>query len=189
MWKECNVVMLATNEKAKVGQICVNDIQAFVWTKEHEKQDVINALIEYKSTKPQHLYIFLDEKIGKGDWFLSDERDRKDQNNGKPIWKIEQCEKVVNDWIFAKGRPHEGLNPDWCKKIISTTNKSIQALKFRNSKLEAFSKILNGVKSQIPQSFIEHYITEYNKGNIINKVIVEYNDEPTTDGDWKNIHL
>lgn len=30
---------------------------------------------------------------------------------------------------------------------------------------------------QIPQSFIEYFISEYNKGNIINEVMVEYEEE------------
>ena len=38
----------------------------------------------------------------------------------------------------------------------------------------------------ISQSFIEHFITEYNKGNVISKVMVEYEDEILQAGTGKS---
>lgn len=43
------------------------------------------------------------------------------------------------------------------KKIIATTENSLKL-------------------PQLPQQFIEHYISEYNKGNIVNKVKVEWEE-------------
>jgi hypothetical protein len=62
-------------------------------------------------------------------------------------------------------------NVIYCKKIIATNDESIVA-KFGNDG-EIYGKMKNGLP-QIPQSFIQQFIIEYNKGNIITKVMVEY---------------
>lgn len=113
----------------------------------------------------QHLYIINDDIIKVNDWYLATD-------------KIEHCssKEEANDLTSN------------CKKIIATTNKSLQIksnhlVKDRYALLESLP--------QIPQSFIEQYITEYNKGNIINEVLVEY-IQLNTDyrSDWKEkFHL
>lgn len=67
-FKRVKVVMLATEEKAVENQICINSIQMFMWTKQHDL--VAHTLVEYKETKRQHLYFLLDlgVEIKRGDW-------------------------------------------------------------------------------------------------------------------------
>ena len=54
-----------------------------------------------------------------------------------------------------------------CKKIIATTDKSLTI---------NITRILGVTRElpQISQSFIEYFVSKYNKGNIITKVMVEY---------------
>lgn len=99
----------------------------------------------------QHLYIINDDIIKVNDWYLATD-------------KIEQC--------FSKEEANDLTSN--CKKIIATTNKSLQIksnhlVKDRYALLESLP--------QIPQSFIEQYITEYNQGKIISDVLVEYDEE------------
>lgn len=69
--KKCRPVLLDTDELPKIGDICKNAIQLFIWTEEHIKQDVINTLVEYRNTKVQHLYLISldDDNIEVGDKF------------------------------------------------------------------------------------------------------------------------
>ena len=105
-------------------------------------------------------------------------------NPNNDIYSVKQHLYIINDDVIKEGEIcfHSNINeicvadefmvenPD-CKKVIATTDKSLVAL-FGNDE-EGYRKQKEGLP-QIPQSFIEQYITEYNKGNIINEVLVEY---------------
>ena len=67
MFKRKRIVMLPTEEKAIIGQICINSMQMFMWTQMHINQDVTNTLNEYKRINTQHLYILSDEEVEEGD--------------------------------------------------------------------------------------------------------------------------
>jgi hypothetical protein len=61
------------------------------------------------------------------------------------------------------------------KKIIATTDRDLdeQVMYYPDG------TVIGGINSykqipQIPQQFIEHYIEQYNNGNVIDKVLVEY---------------
>ena len=95
----------------------------------------------------QHLYIISDDKIKGGDWF----------------YNIHS--KIVGRAAFNFGKD------ELAKKIIATTDNSL-----------GFSfKVNHGVSTttaftplpQPPQQFIQKYIEEYNKGNVITDVLVE----------------
>jgi len=127
----------------------------------NEKAQIIqkeNNLLEYYKCS-QRLYR---EYEGRNLYFLSDEEIKE------------------GDWVFHKASneviqyPKGGFPNSHSKKIIATTDKSIQALKFQGTPLEDFSKIIKGIKAQPSESFIEYYVSEYNKGNIITEVMVEY---------------
>lgn len=94
----------------------------------------------------QHLYFFSDEEIKEGDWYISAMKSIISQHNG--------TEKLPDGW----------------KKIIATTDKSL--------KVPIDKAYMNfGETESLPHtsdSFIEKYIEEYNKGNIITEVMVEY---------------
>lgn len=156
-FKRAQVIMLPT-DKIDLNTICLNKVTGlFLCTKQHLIQNVFNTLIEYKSAIPQHLYIISDDEIKQGDYFLADNRISQSSNNGIPNWVLCKCIKVKNTWIYCDEIPGEGHNGDWCKKIIATTDSSLNL-------------------PQPSQQFIEKYIESYNKDEIITNVLVEYDN-------------
>jgi len=99
----------------------------------------------------QHLYILSDEEIKVGDWFYADEY-------SKPEQAKHFDGKLVNGFVV-----------EFCKKIIATTDSSL-----RIGKLEVGGKIEH--LPQISQSFIEIFVEEYNKDNVITEVMIEYKE-------------
>ena len=99
----------------------------------------------------QHLYILSDDEIKEGDWILT--------SANKVVIALNIHEKLPND----------------AKKVIATTDSSLRILKSH-----AIHEVGDVIKVPlIPQSFIEKYVSEYNKGNKIEEVMVEYEDELT----------
>ena len=97
-----------------------------------------------------HLYITDDSKIKEGDYFLS-------LFNSYTLYNIE-------------GGYEEYPDTSGCNKIIATTNT------LRLITKDEFGGIDNQHLPKIPKQFIEHYISEYNKGNKIEKVLVRFSD-------------
>ena len=98
----------------------------------------------------QHLYITSDEEINEGDWCYNSKR--KSIELGKYMIG-------TNEFIF-------------CKKIIATTDTSLKVIKLSN--LGENWKDISLPKPS--QEFIQYFIEEYNKGNIITDVLVEYEE-------------
>lgn len=100
-----------------------------------------------------NLYILSDDEIKEGDWY---------ENNGVIFRADDKFDKGNN--------PNQNKNN---KKIIATTDSSLK-IEFKDGRM-------NGVQTkclpQISQQFIKHYISEYNKGNQIKDVMVEYEEE------------
>ena len=170
-YQEAEIVMLVT----KYGKITLYDYDNL--------KTLSLAQGNHKGTEntiiPQHLYIVSNEEIKEGDWFLEDDRDNVSQNDGIPNWVLRQCAHIRNSWIFYNINEDIGCNPDWSKKIIATTNNYLK-LKVvdRNTCKPIDSGIMYKYKNiHLPQpsdSFIKKYIEEYNKGNVITNVLVEY---------------
>ena len=99
---------------------------------------------------PQHLYIILDDEIKENNYCLNLETNT--------VFKMHK-----------HGLPTSNRN----KKIIATTDTSL--LKLRTDVPEYWSDPL----PQPSQQFIEKYIEEYNKGNVITDVLVEYEQDYT----------
>ena len=104
---------------------------------------------------PQHLYILSDDKIKEGEWYLN-----------VPTNKIEQATSSIS----------KKYCPFPYSKIIASTDSS---LKLNNPNHGGYNMPLQtGIFPRIfpfvPQSFIDKYISEYNKGNKIEEVMVEY---------------
>lgn len=103
-----------------------------------------------------HLYILSDDEIKEGDWFVC--ATHRDIEGNITYKQIEKCTKRIikeeievdiletEDWAYS---------PKRSKKIIATTDKNLNL-------------------PQPSQSFIKKYISEYNKGNIIEEVMVTY---------------
>lgn len=150
MKKQCNVVMLPTEKESNIV-IYRGETESFLSYYEEGRR-----VSPTKEFAQQHLYILSDDEIKNNDFILY-------CLDKEPIQYKENCmEQSIK------------LQEYGYKKIIASTDKSIQALKFEGSKLEAFSKILVGVKANISESFVQKYIFSYNKGERIDKVMVEY---------------
>ena len=94
-----------------------------------------------------NLYIISNDKIKVGDWVINkwNEVHQITKNDGKEYIKT-------------------------CKKIIATTDIKLGTCEYSDRYRESYFNPL----PQPSQQFIEKYIEEYNKGNIITDVLVEY---------------
>lgn len=115
----------------------------------------------------QNLYFLSDEEIKEGDWVC----------NGIDIWQV---------------KSYYGFQPV-TKKIIATTDKSLVNSNCCIAK-EGLTKMNEGCRDRnrclIPQpstSFIEKYVEEYNKGNVITEVLVEYENSYKKNIDGEDI--
>ena len=156
MKKLAQVVMLPTNEKAKIGDIVMS------------KFDDIHILTkndgnEYaKTVTSQHLYILSDEEIKEGDWFVGFA-----DGSIKPFVKqADESTVKINNWQLNK----KGYSSN--KKIIATTDRSLKVFIHTTMAID-----MDDCYESLPQpsqSFIEKFVDEYNKGNVITEVMVEY---------------
>lgn len=102
-----------------------------------------------------HLYIVNNDEIKEGDYGYYE------MSNG--WYDISKIDDRVNDSDIYLGY----------KKIIATTDTSLETHEFEEFGFGAsMDKYIN--LPQIPKSFIDKYITEYNKGNVIEDVLVDY---------------
>ena len=122
--------------------------------------------MEVKSSDTfQNLYVLSNDEIKIGDWFIF--ADAPEFTGDLPNYKIIKATK--NHKEFG------------CKKIIATTNTSL----FQTTQYE----IEGNQKIQLPQIpflFIQHYIEQYNLGNVITEVEVEYEIWNVFSGDHNN---
>lgn len=161
-FKKAKVVMLPTNQKAKEGMIYLKPkIGIFNKTaSENHNNNVYDC-------NPQHLYIISDDEIKEGDYILNIET-----NN---IFKADSIEYLESHNIIEDFDKSFYINSKYAKKIIATTDTSLQWLDESEKNPELART--NGLWKCLPQpsqQFIEKYIKEYNKGNIITDVLIEY---------------
>lgn len=100
---------------------------------------------------PQHLYILSDEPIKEGDWVMGGLND------------------IIQQW-------QSNFTANW-KKIIFTTDSSLRKNEY--SKFRSCCKSKEDCQCFLPQpsqEFIKYFIEQYNLGNIITEVQVEYED-------------
>jgi len=142
MYKECDIIMIPTNEKAddKTYPSLIalfNDILYSCYSGNYNYHEAIF----------NNLYILSNDKIEEGDWWIN-----LDDN------------KVTNNifWMLTNNAPS-------CKKIIATTDTSLINDGFRSD--------IKTLMPSIPQLFIDKFIAEYNKGNLMNKIMVEYKEK------------
>ena len=158
MLKKCKIVMLPTNQKTKYLMV-YSDVE------KTKGKLILNGLKNDEYKEYQHLYIISDDEIKKGDYIY--------------------C-TITNAIEIAKYN-HDYLIRDW-KKVIATTDTSLLIDTYINQgdtvkgnliikRGSDYTTELRG-KINLPQpsqQFIQKYIEEYNKGNIITDVLVEYN--------------
>lgn len=151
MFKKATVVMLPTSQKANG-----------LWWSGHKLY--IKCPEDHSRGEINHLYILSDDEIKEGDW----------------------CYGLLHgdSQIFQYRNKHGELLT--ARKIIATTDISLklkehctcsesEAIYCGYPKIEGLCQQL---LPQLSQSFIEKYIEEYNKGDIITDVLVEYYWEP-----------
>ena len=107
---------------------------------------ILSGLKNDEYKEYQHLYIISDDKIKEGDW----------------------CYDLKNNCTLQAKSSYEGMR---IKKIIATTDTS---LKIDNPNYD-IGRLAYINLPQPSRQFIEKYIEEYNKGNVITDVLVEYN--------------
>jgi hypothetical protein len=156
MWKQHRVVMLATNQ-TKIGTImqCIKvpssenyEISTLVINKNHHV--VTTNGNDY--WQPRELYILSDDEIEKGDWCIM----------------LDSFGNIFSNPQQYTDPKTQHLNKG-LKKIIATTDSSLKYTDYRISPVPNFCDYL-----QIPQSFIQYYIDQFNSGNTITDVMVEY---------------
>lgn len=165
MWKQHDLVILHSNEKAKIGEYALmlnsaTGISSYLSCGIIQREEGYNIKCE-----KQHLYFLSsDEEIKEGDWFYY-------KHFGEDI--ISQAKETTDLVNLNK-------SDRFFKKILASTDSS---LGYEESIYDPRSK--TGGKwiglPQIPQSFIEHFVSEYNKGYVITKVMIEYVDNGCED--------
>ena len=147
MLKQCKVVMLPTNQKTKYLMV-YSDVE------KTKGKLILNGLKNDEYKEYQNFYIISDDEIKKGDWFINLQHNKIYQCVPKPF--------VGEVWVNE--------NKDVCKKIIATTDTSLYTHQKETVSLPERVFYL----PQPSQQFIQKYIEEYNKGNVITDVLVEY---------------
>ena len=149
-FKIAKVVILPTNEvkgdfsKERIYPCLLK--HSWMFDKEEKGKLIFTNSNIRTPTQLQNLYIILDKKPDNGDYYIIDGISEVLKNNGL---------KFIDDN---------------CKKIIATTDTSLYIHQKETVSLPERVFYL----PQPSQQFIEKYIEEYNKGNIITDVLVEY---------------
>lgn len=154
-YQEAEVVMLATKENPtpiSIGNKSnIMDFHQFLFGK---KEGI------YNNHTFQHLYILSDDDTKEGDWCI----DKYNQ-----IWQfLDNC-LIGFDADKNKRFRTDNVEGHKVKKIIATTDESLE-IRFENH--NDFDSIFKLPRPS--DSFIRKFIEEYNKGNQITKVLVEY---------------
>ena len=154
-FKKGKVVMLPTNQKAN-GMIC----------KDITRQDKTIAiktkyLMEHEDYIGHHLYIISDDEIKEGDWVYENNLNQETQ-----IYQIYNRNNELGFFRFRNVWISLNRKQNSAKKIIATTDNSL----WRPSHKYASDIIL---LPQPSQQFIQKFVEEYNKGNVITDVLVE----------------
>lgn len=144
-YQEAQVVMLPTKNASRLHR----DGAGYFYYKDHPTLSLM--------TEAQHLYFLSDEEIKEGDWVI-------DPKLNKPV-------KVTSMfWVSSYTHPHYGCA---LKKIIATTDSELGIVKYTEG-----GNVINGGQpiplSRPSNSFIEKFVSEWNKGNKIDKVLVEF---------------
>ncbi len=188
-FKEAQVVMLpTTKDNISVNEIILNifdkcelDIvtKHNIFTKETFRFGKYGITFRnsysHNGFENQHLYIVSNDEIKKGDWCY-------DKYNYKPVKYSHNIAGLYFVKTFKNTKEHEGysVEKESLNKIIATTDTS---LKFKHwvayGKVNGkeFGKEIDCSLSKPSEQFIEKYIEEYNKGNIIKDVLVEYEQD------------
>lgn len=165
MWKKCKVVIIATYKESRLFLKTGNQL-------EYNEHHPIYGINHY-GWKYQNLYILSDDEIKENDWYY---------------YTKSKVHKHLGHLPLDKTK-HDG---DKVFKIIAITDSS---LNLYCNHCGAIKELATGICvrcgrfstnsiSSISQSFIKQYVSEYNKGNKIEEVMVEYEEFLNTNPIW-----
>lgn len=168
--KKCEVVMLPANYETHVeaGSILFKRAGTIIICPHQRSADRINKEARDRYA-PQHLYVLSDDKIGESDWVM-----------------YTKGNKTHYKQLFDKGDIElANTGGSGVKKIIATTDTSLKLYESETlARASGFSLKTDDILLPQPtQEFIEKYIEEYNKGNIITEVLVEYEQKQHFEAD------
>lgn len=150
MFKQVKAIMLPSKEMTRKG-----DLTFF------GNKLVIASSVLHLAQVSQNLYFLSDEEIEDGEYGFCMNLYNQGLQPHQIIFKMDADQRHA--MIELGGQKNANVF-----KIIATTDKSL----IEESRLmrECYPLRIH----LIPQSFIEHFVSEYNKGNIITEVEVEY---------------
>ena len=161
-FKECSVTMLPTQVEPEYKVGFFKDILSLNNSKYDKSLILFRSIDGIEIPNPQHLYVISDDKIKIGYWYVI---------NWGGIQSLQQCTSE-KELISLEDRRD-------CKKIIATTNISLQSkCDGKCAKYECVCLL-----PQPSDSFIQKYIDSYNQGKIITDILVEYEVEVLNE-DW-----
>lgn len=138
-------------KRVKVIMLPTNEKATIIGKYKDIDELVFNTPRDIPRGEQQHLYITSDDEIKEGDWGY----DQVHQ------YIVRISKELLGNYLY--------------KKIIATTDSSLIRV------VESFKgEVIEERLPQPSQAFIEKYIEEYNKGNIITEVMVEYEEHGIT---------
>lgn len=157
MYKQHQVVLVAT-DKAENALIIQGLLEGLGKSGiKHEPSYLTQEYLKSNYSKSFHLYT------------LSEDEKENGFNIPKGSWFYDTRDKTISNSSLAVTH--------FSKKVIASTDKSLTIdiipTGFKSG-VGALSHKQTKPLPQIHQSFIEYFITEFNRGNIIDKVNVEY---------------
>lgn len=171
MWIERELALLPTKNKSKL--VLIGN-----WNRLSIPEINVDECDFDDDESFQHLYLLSDEEIEEGDCYIHFNLNCNEYS----VHKADEHFNSDNNPNIIDNRSF--VFPYWDKKIIATTDNSLRIdydyHMVRTS--EETKKCYNKSLPLIPQSFIEHYISEFNKGNKIEKVMVEYEEFAPNNG-------
>lgn len=163
--KEHELVMLPTNQDDVNNKLFINTkSNKLFYRKYNLQQDTLYPMF-------QHLYILSDDEIKEDDWFISNLNEilKYTKKENKFVW----YERLTVPGVSKVSQPfniHINLKP---KKIIATTDTHLDNEWSFSTKGDGKCNF-NPKIAEIPESFIQYFTEQYNKGNVITEVNVEY---------------
>ena len=152
-FKKAEVFMLPTNEakgdfsKERIYPCLLK--HSWMFDKEGKGKLIFTDSNIRTPTQLQHLYIISDDKIKEDDWCIDSDRNIFQHKNHFPV-SIGQ------------------------RKIIATTN-TLLKIEINSKRGDLLPDVSFDINLPQPsKQFIEKYIEEYNKGNVITDILVEY---------------
>ena len=148
-FKKAKIIMLSTNEPSKIGNLATYQKRSLAKVIK-EGINPIGSTVQF-----WNLYTISDDEIKENDWYYDN-----------VVLQIRQWKSFM---IYNKLQH---------KKVIATTDESLYYKDTsKNPKQYMGSYISMSLGENLPQpsqQFIQKYIEEYNKGNVITDVLVEY---------------